>query len=185
MIGILALVDFGILLPFCWSKISTYGKWPPVRNLSSKHQYCHAYRDLGAVVYDPVLDKTNNLVDRIKCIELVSPHIAFAWLHLPEHIYQISMAWWKNIPTAKIDLWRGRWTSWATYARVGTKHRFWIWRGNETLFVNGTAQGRNGQLVVANYCRWFTELFRWFIQNWTGGVQTPQLTLKSGWPFIF
>lgn len=49
-----------------------------------KNQYCQKYRDMGAVVYVPALDRDNELIDREKFIGLVSPHIDFAWLHRPD-----------------------------------------------------------------------------------------------------
>lgn len=53
-----------------------------------KNQYCQKYRDMGAVVYEPALDKNNKLIDRERFIQLISPHIDFAWLHRPDIFYK-------------------------------------------------------------------------------------------------
>ncbi|MCB0465443.1 MAG: glycosyltransferase family 4 protein [Aequorivita sp.] len=53
-----------------------------------KKKYCEAYRNLGAVVYEPALDKNNKLINRKRFIKIVSPHIEFAWLHRPEIFYK-------------------------------------------------------------------------------------------------
>lgn len=53
-----------------------------------KNQYCQKYRDMGAVVYEPGLDKNNILIDREKFIEIISPNIEFAWLHRPDIFYK-------------------------------------------------------------------------------------------------
>lgn len=53
-----------------------------------KNQYCQKYRDMGAIVYEPALDKNNKLIDREKFIEIISPNIEFAWLHRPDIFYK-------------------------------------------------------------------------------------------------
>ena len=58
-----------------------------------KNQYCDVYRKMGAVIYEPTLDKNLKLIDRERFIELISPHIEFAWLHRPDifHKYYASV----------------------------------------------------------------------------------------------
>lgn len=53
-----------------------------------KKDYCQTYRDMGAVVYEPTLNKNNKLIDHEKFIQLISPHIDFAWLHRPDVFYK-------------------------------------------------------------------------------------------------
>jgi glycosyltransferase involved in cell wall biosynthesis len=53
-----------------------------------KNEYCQTYRNMGAVVYEPVLDENNKLIDREKFIQLISPHIEFAWLHRPDIFFK-------------------------------------------------------------------------------------------------
>src|SRR5690606_2884044 len=50
-----------------------------------KNEYCQTYRNMGAVVYEPALDENNKLIDREKFIQLISPHLEFAWLHRPDN----------------------------------------------------------------------------------------------------
>ncbi|HLW30834.1 MAG TPA: glycosyltransferase [Aequorivita sp.] len=49
--------------------------------------YCQTYRNLGVVVYEPVLDKNNRLVDKKGFVETIGPHIDYAWLHRPDNFY--------------------------------------------------------------------------------------------------
>ncbi|MDN3725012.1 glycosyltransferase [Aequorivita sp. SDUM287046] len=49
-----------------------------------KYEYVETYRTMGAVVYQPVLDSNNNLIDRERFIQLIGPYIQFAWLHRPD-----------------------------------------------------------------------------------------------------
>jgi glycosyltransferase involved in cell wall biosynthesis len=53
-----------------------------------KSDYCEAFRKMGAVVYEPTLDKNKKLIDREKFIEFVGPNIDFAWLHRPDIFYK-------------------------------------------------------------------------------------------------
>lgn len=53
-----------------------------------KNDYCQSYRNMGVVVYEPTLDDSNKLIDREKFIQLISPHINFAWLHRPDIFYK-------------------------------------------------------------------------------------------------
>lgn len=49
-----------------------------------KNEYCQTYRNMGAVVYEPILDRKHKLIDRKKFIELIGPYVEFAWLHRPD-----------------------------------------------------------------------------------------------------
>ncbi len=49
-----------------------------------KNEYCQTYRNMGAVVYEPTLNKNHKLIDRKKFIELIGPYVEFAWLHRPD-----------------------------------------------------------------------------------------------------
>ncbi|WP_310992336.1 glycosyltransferase [Aequorivita marina] len=53
-----------------------------------KDEYCQKYKEMGAVVYVPGLDGNNKLIDREKSIQLIAPHIDFAWLHRPDIFYK-------------------------------------------------------------------------------------------------
>ena len=51
-----------------------------------KNEYCQTYRNMGAVVYEPTLNKNHKLIDRKKFIELIGPYVEFAWLHRHHHV---------------------------------------------------------------------------------------------------
>ena len=51
-----------------------------------KNQYCQKYRDMGAVVYEPALDKNNKLIDREKFIQII---ILILFLLLQLHLVHL------------------------------------------------------------------------------------------------
>lgn len=49
-----------------------------------KSDYIQTFKDLGAVVYEPSLDKNNKLITKELFIKAIAPHIHYAWLHRPD-----------------------------------------------------------------------------------------------------
>lgn len=64
--------------------------------------YLQFFRDLGAVVYEPAIDKSGKLITKKDFVEQVLPFADFAWLHRPEIFAKYYPIVKKYKPSAKL-----------------------------------------------------------------------------------
>ncbi|MEO8240024.1 MAG: glycosyltransferase [Flavobacterium sp.] len=67
-----------------------------------KSEYIEIFREMGAIVYEPSLDESGELITKEKFLKIILPKVNFTWLHRPEIFGKYYPIVKKYKPEAKI-----------------------------------------------------------------------------------